>query len=169
MAEQVAEREPAKIGSKVAASVAGLDKQPEPTKKAAARATVKPVTRDKAVDLIVQGLTWANDTAQEFVPAYGAVPGLALTAPEIKMEAEALADLPEVRKLLAVSGVGNPYLKLLWVNVVIVGRRVKLFREARRFADGLGIKTPQDASDFLSAFMGTMNGSTPPPATANNG
>lgn len=166
MAEQVAEREPGKIGAKTAASVAGLDKQPEPTKKQAARATVKPVTREKAVELIVNGLTWVNDMASEMVPAYGAVPGMALTAPEIRMEAEALADIPEVRKLLAVSGVGNPYLKLLWVNVVIVGRRIKLFREAKRFADGFGIKSAQDASDFLTAMMGGITGSTPPPATA---
>ena len=163
-----AEREPGKVKRSTSAEVAALDEKPEPDpKKKGVRAAVKPVTRDKAVSAIVTGLTWANDMAIEFAPVYGQVPGLALNAPEIRMEAEALADLPYIRKLIAVSGVNNPYLRLLWVNVVIVGRRVKLYREMRGMAAGLGIKTPQDAQDLMAAMSSLLNtpGAVPEPAT----
>ena len=167
MAEQH-EREPGKVSVKTSASVADLDKQPEADPKKKRVATAKPVTREKAVALIVDGLTWVNDTVQEFVPAYGMVPGLALNALEIKMEAEALADLPEVRKLLAVSGVNNPYMKLLWVNVVIVSRRVKLYREMSNLAKQFGINSPKDAADLQEWMSNLINmpGTVPPPATA---
>lgn len=160
-----AEREPTKIRRGASAEVAALDDKPEAPKKG--RAAIKPVTRDKAVSAIVTGLTWANDMAIEFAPIYGTVPGLALNAAEIRMEAEALADLPYIRKLVAVSGINNPYLRLLWVNVVIVGRRVKLYREMKGLAASFGVKTPQDAQDLMGMMSTLLNtpGAVPEPAT----
>lgn len=127
-----------------------LDAQPEAAAPAKAprkpRAT-KPIPEGEAVKKLDAMLGLAQETILGLAPPQYQL--IKLDDEELHMEAEALAKFDYIRTMLAT--VGNPWVNLIVVNVVICGRKVKMIRELAEAAKAMGYDPAQMAQAAASA------------------